>query len=169
MADHPTVHAERRIRALLAELDPGVYNLGDQIVYSNAFESPEWPRGFYALNRPDVEALLAQLDQARTLRITYKSFLGLVDPAVHTPARIRAYLAARGWELIKRPPGATQWRIDGLTRPGWTGQGSVVTVLDETIWSDYAEVVARVVVDLAELHGMGELRVLADIAEAEDA
>ena len=166
---HGTALSEARIRTLLAELGQDVYNLGGEIVSSGAFKSGEWPRGFYALNRPDVDALLALLDQARTLRISHKSVIGLVDPAVHTSARIRACLAARGWEQIREGRGATQWRIDSLTRPGWTGQGSVVTVLDETDWSDYADAVARVVADVAGLHGTGELQVLKDIAEAGDA
>lgn len=166
---HGTALSEARVRTLLAETGPDVHNLGSELVHSDAFRSGEWPRGVYALDRTDMDAVLALLDQARTLRIVRRSVVEMVDPAVHTPARIRAYLTARGWERFRCGRGATQWRIESLTRPGWAERGSVVTVLDETDWSDYAEVVARVVVDLAELHGMGELRVLADIAEAEDA
>ncbi len=61
----PIAHAESRIRTLLAEISPDTYNLGGEIVYSAAFRSDEWPRSSYALNRPDVEALLAELDRAR--------------------------------------------------------------------------------------------------------
>lgn len=53
----PTVHAEQRIRTLLARLDPDTYNLGGEIAYDKAFRSAEWPRNSYALSRPDMEAL----------------------------------------------------------------------------------------------------------------
>lgn len=89
-----TVHAEARIRALLAALPPGTRNLGAEIVHDEAFRSGEWPRTAYALTRADLEAVLQLLDQTRTLRIARPS--EAVDPAVHTPERIRAYLTAHG-------------------------------------------------------------------------
>lgn len=63
---HGTVFAEQRIRTLLAEVEPGTHNLGAELVYSDAFRSEEWPRGVYALDRTDMEALFALLDRARS-------------------------------------------------------------------------------------------------------
>lgn len=163
-----TVHAERRIRTLLAELGPDVYALGDQIVYGRAFESAEWPRGFYALNRPDMEATLALLDQARTLRIVPRSLEPLIDPQVHSPARLRGYLAARGWVLDSQYPEASHWRHDTKIRRGWDADHSLALVLDSTRFTGYAQRMAETAVDMAGFEGVGELQVLKDIGESGD-
>jgi len=164
---HGTVHAEQRIRALLAELGPEVHNLGSELVHNDAFRSQEWPRGVYALDRTDMEAVLALLDQARSLRIVPRSLEPLIDPAVHSPGRLRAYLAARGWVLHEQYPEASHWRHDTKIRRGWDADHSLVLVLDSTRFSDYAQRIAETAVDMADFEGVGELQVLADIAASE--
>ncbi len=162
----PTALAEQRIRTLLAELGPDTYNLGGEIVDSPAFRSEEWPRGFYALNRPDMEALLALLDQAReevtrvrSLRLDRPS--QAVDPAVHTPAQVLAYLRELGWE---REGGAD---IAELWRDPVSGQRVTVSLHPDA--PDYARRMGELASDLATLHGMGELQILAEIAEGSGA
>jgi hypothetical protein len=151
----PTVHAEKRIRTLLARLDPGTYSLGDEIAYDKAFRSEEWPRNSYALSRPDVEALLAMLDQARSYRLASPS--KPVDPAVHTPERVAAYLTARGWR--QRAKERSLWDLDGR---------ETVHVHAVATASDYVGRTGLLVSDLAAIYGTGELQVLADIAVAGD-
>lgn len=149
--------AEQRIRALLAELGPDVHSLGGEIVYSNAFRSAEWPRGFYALDRPDMEAVLAKLDQARSLRLGHPS--EAVDPAVHTPERIAAYLTTRGWSECDRF--GHHWITDEWPEV-------VLTVHTVASAADYAKRTGLLAKDLADLEGCGELQVLADIEAAGD-
>lgn len=55
---------EERIRLLLEITD--YPNLGDEIVYDERFRSQAWPRTGYALQRSDLEAVLASLDEARS-------------------------------------------------------------------------------------------------------
>ena len=160
-----TVHAERRIRALLAQIDPDTYNLGDEIVHSKAFRSAEWPRNSYALSRPDLEALLASLDQARSLRLEWPSIRAAINPDVHTGARAIAYLKARGWEKDHDRHSGEDWH-DG---PDSQGRMRFVFVPLDQSFGDWDKRMARLVKDLADAHGTGELGVLADIAEAGDA
>lgn len=148
----PTVHAEQRIRTLLARLDPDTYNLGDEIAYDKAFRSAEWPRNSYALSRPDVEALLARLDRARSFRLASPSTA--VDPAVHTPERVAAYLTARGWARRAKGP---LWDLGGL---------ETVHVHNTATAPDYVKRTGLLVSDLASIYKTGELQVLADIAAA---
>jgi hypothetical protein len=148
-----TIYAERRIRTLLARLDPGTYNLGDEIAYDKAFRSEEWPRNSYALSRPDMEAVLALLDHARSLRLA--SPYMAVDPAVHTPERVAAYLTARGWRQREAEPGF--WDLGGL---------ETVLVHRVATASDYAGRTGLLASDLASIYKTGELQILADIAEA---
>lgn len=152
----PTVHAERRIRTLLARLDPDTYNLGDETAYDKAFRSEEWPRNSYALSRPDVEALLAKLDQARSYRLA-SPYLA-VDPTVHTPGRVAAYLTARGWRQRTAEPGF--WDL---------GNQETVFVHRVATASDYAGRVGLLASDLASIYKTGELQILADIVEAGNA
>lgn len=149
--------AERRIRTLLAVLPAGTRNLGAEVVYSDAFRSKEWPRGFYALDRPDLEALLAKLDRARSLRLARPS--EAVDPTVHNPERIAAYLTARGWSECDRF--GHHWISDQWPEV-------VLTVHTVAGASDYLKRTGILVTDLADLEGCGELQVLADIAVAGD-
>lgn len=151
-----TVHAERRIRTLLARLDPDTYNLGDEIAYDKAFRSDEWPRNSYALSRPDVEAVLTLLDKARSFRLAAPS--AAVDAAVHTPERVAAYLTARGWQQRATEP--TLWdSIDGRETVHVHRVGKA---------RDYKGRTGLLVSDLASIYGTGELQILADIAEAGD-
>lgn len=111
---------------------------------------------------------LADLDlRARSLRIVARSLEPLIDPAVHCPGRLRAYLAARGWVLHEQHPEASHWRHDTKIRRGWEAQHSLVLMLDSTRFSDYAQRMAETAVDMADFEGVGELQVLADIAASE--
>ena len=165
----PIVHAERRIRTLLAVLDPGVRNLGSEIVADDAFRSEEWPRRSYALTRADVEALLAHLDQARAAldraaerAIRLGCVAAAIDPAVHTPERVTAHLGRLDW--IREGGGriAELWR-----QPGEQALRVTVPLIPDG--SDYERVLGFLVSDVARAHGVGELQVLKDIAEAGDA
>lgn len=153
-----TIHAERRIRTLLAVIDPETYNLGDELVHSPAFRSDEWPRNAYALSRPDMEAVLAQLDQARSLRVDVSSLQSAIDPVKHAPEKVRAYLAANGWRETGGIRGFTEWGRDGET----------VTVLPDAASREYRKRMAIYVQAIATVHRTGELGVLAGIAEAGD-
>lgn len=166
---HGTVLSEARIRTLLGVLDPGVRNLGGEIVADDAFRSEEWPRRSYALNRPDVEALLALLDQARTaLTAATERALRLgcvaaaVDPAVHTPQRVTAHLEQLGWTREGGGRLAELWR-----QPGEQARRVTVPLIPDS--PDYEKVLGFLVSDLARAHGVGEVQVLKDIAEATDA
>lgn len=159
---HGTVHAEQRIRTLLAELPASTRNLGVEIVYSKKFRSEEWPRGQYALDRDDVDAVLAKLDRLRSLRLARPS--EAVDPDVHTPERIGAYLTARGWTVTTPGVLASFWG-----HPEHPGRSERLLVPASNRGSDYARRVGELVSDLAGLYGVGELQALADIEAANDA
>ena len=168
---HGTALSEARIRTLLVEIGADVHNLSSG-VHSDAFRSEEWPRGVYALDRTDMDAVLALLDQARTLRITPRSLETLIDPGVHTPARVRGYLAANGWTLELPHPQCSEWqnpRYPPLRHQDRADTCAVVMVLDWDGFSDYARRVADLAVEVAGLHGVGELRVLKEIEESADA
>jgi hypothetical protein len=119
-----------------------------------------------AAKRAEHDARM-RLVEVRSLRIARRSLERVVNRAEHTPARIRAYLAAHGWVLDTQYPDCSHWRLDGVARPGWEAPDSLVMVLDRVEFSDYADRVASLVVDLAGLHGVGELQVLADIEAAD--
>lgn len=157
----PAVHAERRIRTLLALLDPETCNLGEEIVYSSDFRSAEWPRNAYALTRADMEAVLGLLDQARSLRLEWPSIRAAVDPEVHTGARVVAYLEARGWVKEFDRRGGGVWQNVDL--------GRSVFVPMETGFEDWDKRMAELACSLAYAYDSGELGVLAAIAEAGDA
>jgi hypothetical protein len=131
------------------------------------------PRGTIGL-RPVVcllmrlDAVQAELDQTRSLRILLRSLDALIDPAVHTPAKVRAYLAARGWKLMAQYPRCSEWHQPDLRKlPGQRESyaGAAVLVVDDP-GPDYGRRVAEVLADLADLYAMGELQVLADIEAA---
>lgn len=103
-----------------------------------------------------------QRNQAHTLRVMPRSLEPLIDKERHSPAKFRAWLAAHGWTLFQQYDECSEW-TSNVKRPGWLGEGSIVMVLDSTRFSDYAHYLAAVVTDLAGLHGMGELAVLAGI------
>jgi hypothetical protein len=118
------------------------------------------PRGTIGL-RPVVcllmrlDAVQAELEQARSLRLAKPS--EAVDPAVHTPERIAAYLTARGWSPCDR------------LGPHWISDehpDAVLHVHRVATAVDYPKRVGLLVSDLAEMDGAGELQVLADIEAA---
>jgi hypothetical protein len=152
---HGTIHAEQRIRTLLAELGPDVHNLGSGPLYSDAFRSGEWPRGVYALDRTDLEAVLALLDRARTLRLARPS--AAVDPEVHAPQRVRAYLAAGGWEVAEGGRVAELWRLAAAP-----DRQLLVPLIPTS--ANYAKALGALAAELADRYSVGELRVLAEIA-----
>jgi hypothetical protein len=112
-----------------------------------------------------LHAAQERLSEARTLRVMRRSLEPLIDKQRHSPAKVRAWLTAHGWKLFQQHPECSEWTTD-LKRPGWLGEGSIVMVLDSTRFSDYAHHLAAIVTDLAGLHGMGELGVLAGIEAA---
>lgn len=59
-----TLDAEGRIR-LYMELFPQCHNFGDDIAFDSRFVSEEWPRRAYAITRPDLDAVLAELARLR--------------------------------------------------------------------------------------------------------
>lgn len=103
----------------------------------------------------------------RGARLQPRSVEKRVDRERHCPAKVRAYLSANGWTLRDQHPKASVWANPHVTRHGWAKTGSLVTVLDTTWFSDYERHLALTVVDLADLHGLGELGVLAGIEAAE--
>lgn len=123
--------------------------------------------GLAAEMAPVLESLCAEVEAGRTLRVMPRSIELFISREHHSPARIRAFLTALGWTLFKQYDECSEWTKD-VNRLGWLGEGSLVMVLDSTRFSDYAHHVAMMVTDLAGLHGLGELGVLAGI-EAADA
>jgi hypothetical protein len=119
------------------------------------------PRGTIGL-RPVVcllmrlDAVQAELDQTRSLRIMPRSLESLIDRERHSPVRVHAYLAAHGWTLTEQYP----------ERSDWTRKGAEIGVLDVTGFADYERYLSMLVSELADEHGVGELRVLADIEAA---
>jgi len=163
---HGTARAEQRIRALLAALPPGTRNLGAEIVYSDRFRSDEWPRGQYALDRADMEAVLALLDETRAALAEARSLClahpaDAVDPERHTPERVRAHLRRLGW--VREGGG----RVAELWHPAGTPEQRVTVPLIPTA-PGYAKVLGFLVSDLADLYGPGQLVVLAAIEAAGD-
>lgn len=106
------------------------------------------------------DALLAQLGQARSFRLAEPR--SAVDPQVHTPQRIAAYLVARGWEPWSQKD---RYWIGG---EAVHGEQALVFVPPKATASDYAKRVGFLVKDLADEYGQGELQVLADIAAVPD-
>lgn len=100
----------------------------------------------------DLEDARVALALARTYRLASPS--EAVDPLVHSPARVYAYLAARGWRQRAKQYGF--WDL---------GERETVFVHRVAAASDYAGRTGLLVSDLAAIYAAGELQVLADIAE----
>lgn len=115
---------------------------------------------------PVLEALCNEAEAARTLRVMPRSIEPFISREHHSPAHVRAFLTKLGWTLFKQYDECSEW-TKHVKRPGWFGEGSIVMVLDSTRFSDYAHHVAMMVTDLAGLHGLGELGVLAGIEAAD--
>jgi hypothetical protein len=143
-------HLAATVTALAAELEETRQYLAD------------W-RGAALKTERERDELAAMIETHRRLRVTSRSLESLIDPVTHSPARVRAWLAANGWTLKAQHPKASEWFNPALTRHGWDREGSQVLVLDWTGFSDYADRLATTVTDLAGLHGLGELAVLAGI------
>lgn len=58
------VTAEERVRLYLKLVDSP--SLAEDIVYDKRFKTEAWPRTGYCLQRSDLEAVLADLDAARS-------------------------------------------------------------------------------------------------------
>ena len=117
----------------------------------------------YVTRRAQLESALenaqAIISRTNKLRIMPRSLEPLIDPVVHTPAKVRAYLRADGWSQVQWIPEFTQWENDSLP-------GALVTFYNESGWSDYAFRATELVVKLAGLLEVGELQVLSDITAA---
>lgn len=165
---HGTALSEARIRTLLVEIGADVQTLSSG-VYSEEFRSGEWPRGVYALDRTDMDAVLALLDQARTAldraaerAIRLGCVAAAIDPAVHTPERVTAHLGRLDWVREGGGRVAELWR-----QPGEQARRVTVPLIPDS--PDYEKVLGFLVSDIARAHGVGELQVLHDIGEAGDA
>lgn len=136
----------------------GIESIGHQVAAENLRSGIDSVRsrmvGQRALSQPDAAVLLAQLDRARSFRLASPSTA--VNPEVHTPERVAAYLTARGW--VRRPKDRNLWDLaDG---------SETVHVHSVADAPDYAKRTGLLVSDLASIYGTGELQVLADIEEA---
>ena len=102
-----------------------------------------------------------ELAAARSLRLAQPS--QAVDPAVHTPGRVRCYLKARGWHLIAERETYDLWQL------GHEQMANAVCVPTKPRASDYRKRLGIALGDLAQQYETGELAVLADIEAAGDA
>lgn len=101
-----------------------------------------------------VEELAAEVERLRSLRLAHPG--DAVDPQVHTPGRVRAYLAATGWQVGAGGRVAEFWhRADSRDL-------QVLVPLIPTA-PDYARALGMLAADLADRFGGGELQVLAEI------
>lgn len=107
----------------------------------------------------------AELEVARSVRLEWASIRGAVNPEVHTPARTVAYLKAHGWVKDWERRGGEDWH----DQPDRDGKMRYAFVPLDTGFVDWDKRMAELVRDLADAYGMGELQILADIAEAGDA
>lgn len=105
--------------------------------------------------RLDLGKTQAELEMARTLRIDATSVRAAIDPEVHTPAKVRAYLAANGW------------RQTDPIRDYWNRRDVTVAVPQKPTAPDYTKRLAMYVQTIATVHETGELGVLAGIAATE--
>jgi hypothetical protein len=115
------------------------------------------------------DTALAHLNQARALRIPAASLAGAVDPAVHTPDRVRAYLTGRGWRPV---PGVRDWwQHDAFTvvAGGEPVPFAKLYAPSDAADPDYVPLISKCVCTLGDLYAIGGLRILADIAEAASA
>jgi hypothetical protein len=103
--------AEQRVRAYLAEF-PDTANLGPEIAYGPAWNTPGWPHDFYPLTRADVDAVLAELASTRAeAEVLYEARLNepVLRHCVYPGCLAEFDMAAA---LAGRP-----------TRPSWSGDG----------------------------------------------
>ena len=109
----------------------------------------------------EMRADKAELDRARSLRLARPS--QAVDPAVHTPGRVRCYLKAHGWHLIAERETYDMWQL------GREQMANAICVPTKPQASDYRKRLGIALGDLAQQYETGELAVLADIEAAGDA
>lgn len=107
-----------------------------------------------------VQRLQAELSAARSLRLDRPS--QAVDPAVHTPGRVRCYLKAHGWHLIAERETYDMWQL------GHEQMANAICVPTKPQASDYCKRLGIALGDLAQQYETGELAVLADIEAAGD-
>ena len=139
--------------------------LAGQERYVLVVQRAERPTPHQMRRRAEAErdAFAAEVLIARSLRIARESVCTLVERDVHSPARIRAYLAAHGWVMTSQREDVSGWRFtdrDGIHHD--------IGVLAGTGEDDYVTFTAAQVCAIATAHQTGELQVLHDIAEAGD-
>lgn len=100
------------------------------------------------------------LEHARSLRLERPA--DAVDPARHTPERVRVYLAARGWHPVAERETYDLWQF------GREPMADAVCMPSRPGASDYRKRLGIALGDLARHYGTGELAVLTGI-EAADA
>lgn len=105
---------------------------------------------FMRASQAEREGGAARLAEARSYRLASPS--KAVDPAVHTPERVAAYLTARGWQPRLKERNLWDLRTE-----------QTVFVHGVATASDYAVRTGLLVSDLAAIYGTGELQILADI------
>jgi hypothetical protein len=104
---------------------------------------------------------LGERELARSVRLEWPSIRAAINPDVHTPARAVALLKARGWEKVPDRRSGAVWQNEELERSAFVPM--------DTSFADWDKRMAELVHDLADAYGTGELGVLADIVEAENA
>lgn len=115
--------------------------------------------------REDLEDMRAEVNLARSLRLEWSSTRAAVNPDVHTPARTIAYLKALSWVLDYDRNTGQFWR----DKPDRDGRSHFVFVPVDQECEDWDKKMAELVRHLANILGVGELQILADIAEAGNA
>lgn len=128
-------------------------SMGDARLHFSTHATDEWVN--------QIGKLRGQLGQARSLRLEQPS--AAVDPWMHTPERVRAYLVARGWHLVAEREAYDVWQ-HGHGQPS-----AAVIVPTKPGASDYAKRLGIALGDLARHYDTGELQVLTDIEAAGDA
>lgn len=129
---------------------PGQWDLGVDLTIAVGALAP--------LIRAEIGAELAA---ARSLRLATPS--EAVDPAVHTPGRVRCYLKAHGWHLIAERETYDLWQL------GHEQMANAICVPTKPAASDYRKRLGITLGDLAQQYETGELQVLADIEAVGDA
>lgn len=111
-----------------------------------------------------IDELADALHVARKIRLAEGVVQHLIDRRVHSPARMRAYLLAKGFECIRQYPDSSTWHHPGCVEHTPTCRSRL---LDDDRFSDYAKVTGMLVQDVAAFLCVGELRVLAEIEATE--
>lgn len=106
----------------------------------------------------DIADLRKELEKLRRYRLEHPA--DAVNPYVHTPQRVIAYLRSLGWVREGGAEIAEMWR-----HPDDPQRQVMLSLHPHAV--DYARVTGFLASDIASSLGVGEAQVLADIAAAE--